>query len=231
MAPNGTGKIDFSTLSAVDIASLTPEQKVEYQKFQIEQRDKYIQDGIDASLQVNQANQAKLKELKAKFADGRAKSTQLFKDWYAASDTVQSQSNTVWSANKELTNVRYEYNLWSQADQAAKSYKNGNLSAFDGFSDTRFGSPITDIGDTFQITNRENNISNRTYQLSESLTDKQAYYDEQQAVLAQNAKERAQISSDLELQIWRNKMTADEQDYYTKLLTQLTAYKNQQGLA
>ncbi len=228
MAPNGTGKIDFSTLSAVDIASLTPEQKVEYQKFQIEQRDKYIQDGIGASML---GYQAKLEELKARIAVGFATSKNLFNMWYNATDNMQLQSNTVWSANKELTNVRYEYNLWSQADQAAKSYKNGNLSAFDGFSDTRFGSPITDIGDTFQITNRENNISNRTYQLSESLTDKQAYYDEQQAVLAQNAKERAQIGSDLELQIWRNKMTADEQDYYTKLLTQLTAYKNQQGLA
>ena len=169
-------------------------------------------------------------ELKAKMADGFAASKQLFNMWYNATDKMQSQSNTVWSANKELTNVRYEHNIWSQADMAAQSYKKGNLSALDGFSDTRFGSPITDVGDTFQITNRENNISNRTYQLSESLTDKQAYYDEQQAILAQNSKERAKIDSDLELQIWRNKMTADEQDYYTKLMAQLTLYKNQQDL-
>lgn len=227
MAAYDSGKIDFSTLSPTDVARLTPEQKVEYQRWQIEQRNKDIQSGIDASLL---GDKVKLAELKAKMADGFAASKQLFNMWYDATDKMQSQSNTVWSANKELTNVRYEHNIWSQADMAAQSYKKGNLSALDGFSDTRFGSPITDVGDTFQITNRENNISNRTYQLSESLTDKQAYYDEQQAILAQNSKERAKIDSDLELQIWRNKMTADEQDYYTKLMAQLTLYKNQQDL-
>ena len=225
MAAFDSGNIDFSKLSATDIASLTPEQKTEYQRWQIEQRNNDIQAGIDASLL---GDKVKLAELKAKMADGFATSKKLFNMWYDATDKMQSQANTVWSANKELTNVKYEHNIWSQADMAAQSYKKGNLSALDGFSDTRFGSPITDVGDTFQITNRENNISNRTYQLSESMTDKQAYYDEQQAVLAQNKKERAQIDSDLELQIWRNKMTADEQDYYTKLMAQLTLYKNQQ---
>ena len=227
MAAYDSGKIDFSKLSATDIASLTPEQKTEYQRWQIEQRNNDIQAGIDASLL---GDKVKLAELKAKMADGFATSKKLFNMWYDATDKMQSQANTVWSANKELTNVKYEHNIWSQADMAAQSYKKGNLSALDGFSDTRFGSPITDVGDTFQITNRENNISNRTYQLSKSLTDKQAYYDEQQAILAQNSKERAQIDSDLELQIWRNKMTADEQDYYTKLMAQLTLYKNQQDL-
>ena len=226
MAAYDSDKIDFSTLSATDVASLTSEQKVEYQKWQIEQRNNDIQAGIDAALL---GDKVKLAELKAKMAEGFATSKQLFNKWYDATDKMQSQANTVWSANKELTNVKYEHNIWSQADQAAQSYKKGNLSAFDGFSDTRFGSPITDVGDMFQITNRENNISNRTYQLTESVGDKQAYYDEQQAVLAQNTKERAKIDSDLELQIWRNKMTADEQDYYTKLMAQLTLYKNKQG--
>ena len=225
MSDNDYCNIDYSKLTSTDIASLTPEQKTEYQRWQIEQRNNDIQAGIDASLL---GDKVKLAELKAKMADGFATSKKLFNMWYDATDKMQSQANTVWSANKELTNVKYEHNIWSQADQAAQSYKKGNVSALDGFSDTRFGSPITDVGDTFQITNRENNISNRTYQLSESMTDKQAYYDEQQAVLAQNKKERAQIDSDLELQIWRNKMTADEQDYYTKLMAQLNLYNNQQ---
>ena len=118
MAAYDSGKIDFSKLSATDIASLTPEQKTEYQRWQIEQRNNDIQAGIDASLL---GDKVKLAELKAKMADGFATSKKLFNMWYDATDKMQSQANTVWSANKELTNVKYEHNIWSQADMAAQA--------------------------------------------------------------------------------------------------------------
>ncbi len=226
MAVDNNKNIDYSMLSPTDVASLTPEQKTEYVKYQIEQRNKDIQAGIDASLQ---GNKAKLEELKAKFADGRAKSTQLFKDWYAASDTVQRQSNTVWSANRSYKNSQSEFSIWNNANQGALAFQqNNNIGDLTTFSGGTFGTPITDPTDKTKIANQQSFIGNRVDLLNKKMQSNQEVLFNEQATLAQNKDTKNAIDSDLTQQIWQNKMTVEDMKTVTEQLALFNLYKNQQ---
>ncbi len=229
MAVDNNKSIDYSMLNPTDVASLTPEQKTEYIKYQIEQRNKDIQAGIDASLQ---GSKDKLEELKAKFADGRAKSTQLFKDWYAASDTVQTQSNTVWSANKNYKNTLSEFTIWNKANQGVLAFnQNNSVGDLATFSGGTFGTPITNPNDKTKIDNQESFIGNRVDLLAKKMQSNQEVLFNEQTTLTQNKNTKNTIDSDLTFQLWQNSRTVEDMKTVTDQLALFNLFKNQQDLS
>lgn len=228
MAVENNNNIDYSMLNPTDVASLTPEQKTEYIKYQISQRNKDIQAGIDASMQ---GKEAELEALKAKFADGRAKSTQLFKDWYAASDTVQTQSNTVWTANRIYKNSMLEFSIWNKANQGAHAFKEkNNVGDLATFSGGIFGTPITNPDDTTKIDNQESFIGNRVDLLAKKMQSNQDVFFNEQITLRQNKNTKNTIDSDLTYQLWENSRTVEDMKSATDQLALFNLFKNQQDL-
>lgn len=221
-----SGKIDFNNLTATEVASLSPEERAEYEKQLAMNRLTDINAGIEAGMQ---GNDAKLAELRLKFAEGRKLSGQLFKDLDAARNTYMTQATTVWGANRNLSNVQNEYNIWSSANQGYMDFKNGFSSDLSTFSGGSLGTPITDIGDTFQISNQGSFVANRVDKLSKNLSIQQQKYDDEQAILAQNKKERDATDRALDDQLWRNRMTVDEMEYFTNLKAMYTAFQNRQA--
>lgn len=223
MVADGTSKVDISSLSSIDLSTLTEEEKLELQKQVAMQRAQDIQAGIEASMT---GDKAKLDELRAKFEAGREASGHYFKQWNIASYKELKQSTNVWQANRDFQNAKAKHSLWSKACDGINMFRKGISTDFSSFSNATFGGSLSDIGDKFELSNRQNYIGNQTSQYAKSMETSQNYLIEEQETLTKNEKETRFYDNALTEQLWTNRMTVDEMQYYTELLARYNLYKN-----
>ena len=223
MVADGTGKIDKLLIQNIDLSALTEEERLELQKQITMQNAQYIQAGIEASMT---GNKAKLEELRKKFEAGREASGHYFKQWDIASYKELKQSTTVWQAQKRYQNINEKHNLWAKACDGINLFRKGISSDASSFSNATFGGSLNNIGDTFELSNRQSYITNQASLYAKSMNNSQKHLTEEQEILANNEKETQFYDSALTEQLWTNRMTVDEMQYYTELLARYNLYKN-----
>ena len=218
-------KVDLN-LSASEISLLSPEERAEYEKQLAMTRATQIQTGIDAAMQ---GNKEKLEELKAKFQEGRVLSGNLFKQLDTARNAYMIQTKNVLGANRAFYNARDNYTIWNNANQGYQAFKSGESTDLTTFSGGTLGSPLTDIHDSSRIATQGRFIIHNTDKMRENMLAQQQKLDNEQESLKQNKKDKDVADRALDDQLWRNRMTVDEMEYYTYLQTMNASIKNWQA--
>ena len=218
-------KVDLN-LSASEISLLSPEERAEYEKQLAMTRAEDVQAGIEAYMM---GNEKKLAELRDKFNKGRERSGKLFEYLDGARDKYMTQSTNVWNANRAFYNARDNYTIWNNANQGYQAFKSGESTDLTTFSGGTLGSPLTDIHDSSRIATQGRFIIHNTDKMQENMLAQQQKLDNEHESLKQNKKDKDVADRALDDQLWRNKMTVDEMEYYTYLQTMNASIKNWQA--
>lgn len=225
MAP-GNQSIDWSNLENIDVSTLSPEQKVEYQKRMIARKNDNIQASIQAYMQ---GDKDKLKELQTKLNDGFDYSKQLFSQYGTALDNVNTQSWVVYNRTKDYNLAKSDYNTWNGASSAIQSYEINGSGDVSNFSGGLWGDELPNQVTDVDIAKQKRFLSDNLEKYSKKKDNAEQELITETDNLSVGKKVKFDVDSQLSQQIWRNRMAVNEMKVIEEQLRMYYIYQNYNG--